>query len=116
MTLNDFLKRVKAGQIVDFQESMSIIASYYHYRPTKFSNGLAEPLISEAGCNEGSCKIFAFARLHDLTPEQTLSLFGDYYREDVLGNPDGSNHQNIRRFIQDGWEGIMFQDKALQAK
>ena len=116
MTLNDFLQRVKVGQMVDFQQTMSIITEHYHYRPTEFSNGLTEPLISQAGTNEGSCKIFAFARLQNLTPEQTLSLFGDYYHKDVLGNPDGSDHQNIRRFMRDGWKGIVFKSDALQAK
>jgi hypothetical protein len=116
MTLNDFLRRVKTNQVIDFKQTMSVISECYDYRPTGFSNGLTEPLINEAGANEGSCKIFALARLHDLTPEQTLSLFGDYYRKDVLGNPDGSDHQNIRRFMRDGWEGIVFKSEALQAK
>lgn len=116
MKLTDFLQRVKYGQVVDFQETMSIIAGHYGYQPTEFSNGLVEPLINEAGRNEGSCKIFAFAKLHQLTQEQTLSLFGDYYRKDVLGNPDGSDHQNIRHFMRDGWEGIVFAGEALQAR
>ncbi len=116
MKLNDFLQRVKIGQVIDFQETMSVIAEHYRYRPTEFSNGLTEPLINEAGRNEGSCKIFAFAKLHNLTPGQTLSLFGDYYRKDVLGNPDGSDHQNIRHFMRDGWEGIVFGGEALEAK
>lgn len=116
MKLNDFLLRVKDGQAVDFQETMSVIGEHYRYRPTEFSNGLVEPLVNEAGRNEGSCKIFAFARLHDLSPAQTLALFGDYYRQDVLGNPDGNDHQNIRHFMRDGWEGIVFSGEALQAE
>lgn len=116
MELNDFLSRIKVGEAVDFQDTMAAIDEHYHYSPTRFSNGLAEPMINEAGRNEGSCKIFAFARLHDLTAEQTLSLFGDYYRKDVLDNPDGSDHQNIRRFMRDGWDGIVFSGEALQAK
>ena len=113
MRLNDFIQRVKDGQVIDFNESMAAIAEHYQYCPTEFSNGLTEPLINEAGRNEGSCKIFAFARLHDLTAEQTLGLFGDYYRKDVLENPGGMDHQNIRTFIRDGWEGIRFQGEAL---
>jgi len=115
MELSNFLLCVKSGQSVGFQDSMAIINQHYRYQPTEFSNGLVEPLINEAGRNEGSCKIFAFAGLHDLTPEQTLSLFGDYYRLDVLGNPDGDDHQNIRRFMRDGWAGIAFRGEALQA-
>ena len=116
MILNDFLLNIKDGQVIDFQQTMLIISKCYDYRPTEFSNGLEAPLVNEAGRNEGSCKIFAFARLHDLTPEQTLSLFGDYYLKDVLGNPDGNDHQNIRRFMRDGWDGIVFKGEALQAK
>ena len=108
-----FIERVKAGESVSFQDTMSVIAEHYDYFPTEFSNGLNQVLINEAGRNEGSCKIFAFAKLHRLTPPQTLALFGDYYRIDVLGNPDGQDHQNIRHFMRDGWEGIAFKGEAL---
>ena len=55
----------------------------------------------------------SFARLAGLTPDQTLALFGAFYRDDVLGHPDGSDHQNIRNFIKDGWDGIRFEGDAL---
>lgn len=116
MTLNEFIDRVKAGEAVGFEDTMAIIAEHYHYRPTEFSNGLRQPLLNEAGRNEGSCKIFAFAKLHALSQQQTLALFGDYYRNDVLQNPLGTDHQNIRNFMRDGWEGIVFRGEALQAK
>ncbi|QSB02892.1 HopJ type III effector protein [Methylomonas sp. EFPC1] len=116
MIVNDFLQRVKSGQAVEFQEVIALIAEHYQYQPTEFSNGLQQPLVNEAGRNEGSCKIFAFAKLHKLTVEQTLALFGDYYRQDVLGNPSGDDHQNIRHFMRDGWEGIVFKGEALQAQ
>ncbi|OAI01113.1 HopJ type III effector protein [Methylomonas methanica] len=116
MMVNDFLQRVKSGQPVEFQETIALIAEHYDYQPTEFSNGLQQPLVNEAGRNEGSCKIFAFAKLHQLTVEQTLALFGDYYRQDVLGNPAGKDHQNIRNFMRDGWDGIVFKGEVLQAK
>lgn len=116
MMLDDFLQRVKTGKPVDFQETMAIVAEFYDYRPTEFRNGLNSPLVNEAGRNEGSCKIFALAQLHGLSVEQTLALFGDYYRQDVLQNPAGSDHQNIRNFMRDGWAGISFNGEALQAK
>lgn len=116
MTLNDFIKRVEAGQAVDFKETMAVIAEHYDYQPTEFSNGVQQPLLNEAGKNEGSCKIFAFAKLHGLDQAQTLALFGDYYRQDVLQNPEGSDHQNIRNFMRDGWEGITFKSEALSPK
>ena len=101
MSINEFLDRVKSGQAIDFNETMNIIAQHYDYQPTEFSNGIIQPLLNAAGQNAGSCKIFAFAKQQNLTPEQTLSLFGDYYRRDVLGNPQGSDHRNIRNFIVD---------------
>lgn len=114
--INDFIARVKARQAVDFQETMTVIADAYDYQPTEFSNGIQQPLINEAGQNEGSCKIFAFARLHGLTQIQTLALFGNYYRKDVLENPEGRDHQNIRIFMRDGWDGIVFKGDALTTK
>ncbi len=116
MMLNEFIEQVKAGQVVDFQDAMAVIAEHYHYRATEFCNGVQQPLLNEAGRNEGSCKIFAFAKLHELNQQQTLALFGDYYHRDVLQNPEGSDHQNIRNFIRDGWDGIVFKGEALQAK
>ncbi|MBS3963462.1 MAG: HopJ type III effector protein [Methylomonas sp.] len=116
MSLSAFLSRVKTGDTIDFQQTMAIIADHYHYQPTKFSNGLQLPLVNDAGHNEGSCKIFAFAKLHDLDQPQTLALFGAYYYEDVLNHPAGSDHQNIRTFMRDGWDGVQFKGEALTPK
>lgn len=119
MVLQQFIEKVINGSPVSFDETLSVIMTYYNYEPTGFSNGLNEDiLINAAGTNEGSCKIFAFAKLNGLNPQQTLNLFGDYYRVDVLQNPDGSGHQNIRSFMKYGWEGIRFpQDRlSLQRK
>lgn len=116
MTLNEFIDSIKAGQGVQFTDTMTMIAQHYDYQPTEFSNGLQQSLINEAGRNEGSCKIFAFAKLHGLDQAQTLALFGDYYYKDVLQNPQGQDHQNIRNFMRDGWPGIHFQAEALTPK
>lgn len=111
MTVNDFLTQIKANTPVNFSDTMAVISENYAYQPTAFRNGLLE---NAAGQNEGSCKIFAFARLHGLTEVQTLQLFGDYYRIDVLENPNATDHQNIRQFMQHGWSGISFENEALQ--
>jgi hypothetical protein len=117
MNLTTFLQTAQAQQPISFAETMAVIAEYYHYQATEFSNGLGEDkLISAAGKNEGSCKIFAFAQLQQLSPEQTLNLFGDYYHLDVLQNPAGCDHQNIRLFMKYGWDGICFQHLALTPK
>jgi len=71
--------------------------------------------VSEAGSNEGSCKILAFAKMHQLDEAQALQLFGDFYREDVLKNPQGQDHTNIRNFMASGWGGVSFESAPLKA-
>jgi hypothetical protein len=57
---------------------------------------------------------FSFAKLNGLSKEETLACFGAFYRNDVLQNPEGTDHQNIRNFIEFGWDGIEFEGQALQ--
>ena len=116
MPLASFLEKINNNIPVSFDETIAVITENYHYQPTEFSNGLNEhTLINQAGTNEGSCKIFAFAKIHQLDQQQTLSLFGDYYRLDVLNDPKGTGHQNIRNFMRYGWEGIGFNGEVLKA-
>ena len=96
-----------------FQETIAYIDTNYNFTPTTFKNGNQ---INNAGENNGSCKIFAFAKLHQLEKDQTLALFGSYYFDDVLKNPDGNDHQNIRNFMIFGWDGISFEGEALELK
>jgi hypothetical protein len=111
MKVNVFVEKLNsAPEQVEFNEVMDVISVNYHYQPSRFSNG---DLTNEAGSNEGSCKIFAFAKLHDLSQETTLACFGQYYREDVLLNPEGTDHGNIRNFIKQGWQGINFDGEVL---
>lgn len=117
MTLSEFLEKIAENSLVDFADTIAVIAENYHYRPTTFRNGLGEDvLVNMAGTNEGSCKIFAFSQIHQLDKQATLNLFGDYYRIDVLNDPEGESHQNIRKFTKYGWEGINFEADALSAK
>ncbi|OOG73056.1 HopJ type III effector protein [Algoriphagus sp. A40] len=102
-----------APETFAFSEVIAYIDAHYDFTPTRFTNGNT---VNEAGQNNGSCKVFSFAKLQGLTKEQTLALFGDYYRIDVLGNPAGTDHQNIRNFIQFGWDGIRFEGEALKEK
>lgn len=114
MELNDFLQRLDAmPERIAFSDTMALIDARYDFTPTAFTNGA---LHNQAGQNNGSCKLFSFAQLHGLTPQQTLACFGDYYRKDVLGNPAGSDHQNIRNFMRSGWDGIKFEGAALTPK
>ena len=107
----------QAPSTVTFDHVQAIIAEHYVYQPTRFTNGKGDDcVINDAGTNEGSCKIFAFAQLHQLSNEQTLACFGHFYREHVLGNPDGSDHANIRTFMRHGMDGIHFEAEALRAE
>ena len=114
-SVDELLQRVKRGEAVSFQETIAAIDGQYRYTPCRFFNGLGEDrLVNEAGSNEGSCKIFWFARLSDLDQAETLALFGDYYRRDVLERPEGESHANIRRFLRDGWDGISYDGVPLE--
>ncbi len=102
---------------VEFAQVMDVIATYYVYRPTRFCSGTGEfRVVNEAGTNEGSCRLFAFAQDLGLSERHTLACFGRYYREDVLGNPRGSDHANIRAFMRSGWAGIQFDGPPLTAR
>ena len=111
MTIQDLIKKIKTSpETVSFNEVIECIDNHYSYQPSEFVNG---ETINQAGTNEGSCKIFAFAQLHQLNPNETLNCFGDYYREDVLKHPDNSDHANIRQFMLHGWNGIQFKTPPL---
>lgn len=114
MTPHALLDLVKAApSAIDFATVMDVIDTHYSYTPTDFKNGAIR---NAAGTNEGSCKIFAFAQLHHLSASTTLALFGAYYRDDVLGHPEGTDHANIRTFMASGWSGIHFSNAPLVAK
>jgi len=112
--IETFLQTLKtAPETIEFQDLINTINSNYDFTPTQFSNG---KLLNAAGQNDGSCKLFSFANLYQLTEEQTLACFGAYYRDEVLAQPDADNHQNIRNFIKTGWAGIQFEGDALSEK
>lgn len=104
---------VQQPEHIEFGEVIALIDSLYDFTPAAFTNGEQD---NPAGQNNGSCKLFAFARLQGFTEEETLACFGAFYREDVLGHPEGEDHQNIRNFIKTGWLGIEFADQPLSPK
>ena len=111
MTIEQFIIRLK-GSDIDFQETMDIIEENYAFIPTQFTNGNE---INKAGENSGSCKLFAFAKEQNLSKEETLKCFGEHFKN-VLDNPKGDNHQNIRNFITFGWDRVSFEGPALVKK
>jgi len=113
MTLNSFLKKLHSRpEEIDFNELLEVVDSCYTFKETSFKNG---DLNNEAGQNSGSCKLFAFAKMHQLDEALTLACFGQYYR-DVLANPAGDEHQNIRNFMHTGWPAVEFEGEALIAR
>ena len=92
-----------------FSEVISFIDENYNYTATAFKNG---EVYNESNQNQGSVKVFTFAKMNGLTKEDTLSLFAEHYQS-VLQTPTETNHQNIRQFMENGWEGIEFEGEAL---
>jgi len=114
MNTTSFLQQLKTQPAsIAFTDTIAVIDANYDFTPTAFKNG---ELQNEANQNNGSCKLFAFAKLQNLTPQQTLACFGAYYRDDVLKHPQATDHQNIRNFMKFGWTGIKYEGNALKAK
>lgn len=114
MTLASYLSKLKnTPQEITFPETIAVIEDHYTFTPTAFQNGNQH---NATGENSGSCKLFAFAKAQQLNQAETLSCFGAYYYDDVLKNPEGTDHQNIRNFMINGWDGIQFEGVALELK
>lgn len=111
MTTTNLLKLLYAKQI-QFKDILAHIDDLYFYRPTAFRNG---PLANTALENQGSARVFYFAKCNDLTKEDTLALFAEHYVS-VLNDPAGVDHQNIRNFQRHGWEGISFDGVVLDPR
>ncbi len=88
------------------------IHSEYHYEAKTFS---VAGLQSKAGENEGSAKILAFAIDNKLATEETLTLFGQCYQE-VLDDPDGEIHPNIRLLMVNGIASVKFSEGSCLTK
>ena len=58
-------------------------------------------------------RLLALGQHLNLNQAQTLALFGRFYREDVLNNPNGDDHANIRNFMETGHEGVVFETFPL---
>ncbi|RTE66396.1 type III effector [Amphritea opalescens] len=113
MDLQQFIQQLDQPANIDFEDTIAVITANYDYTPTRFING---QLINEAGTNEGSCKIFAFAQLNKLSEQQTLNCFGRFYHQDVLAHPNGNDHGNIRNFMAQGWSAVTFDQAPLITK
>ena len=114
MEIIDFIEKLnQSAEDVTFEETIAVIEQNYIFTPTAFQNGSQ---YNNVGENSGSCKLFAFGLLQKLSLSQMLACFGSYYFEEVLVNPEGTNHQNIRNFMKTGWNEIRFEGVPLVLK
>ena len=107
----ELLNQLQSGE-AKFSDVIAFIEARYTHTPTAFQNGQQHNAATE---NQGSAKVFSFAQLNGLDQTQTLSLFAEHYAS-VLATPEETNHQNIRQFIQNSWNGIKFEGTALVVK
>jgi hypothetical protein len=115
MTLNErvrvHLASIAAGH-GRFHDTLELIKQGFEYQPTGFHNG---PLANQAGENEGSCRVFSLAQYCNLNEADTLRLFAEHYQQ-VLDDPAGESHDNIRQFMATGWSGIRFDEQPLRKR
>ena len=109
MTVEALITKVKQSEILSFAEVIATIDANYSFTPSFFKNG---DVVNEENQNNGSCKVFSFAKMHKLSEKETLFLFGEHYQK-VLETPSDADHQNIRNFMNFGWNGIVFEKEAL---
>ncbi|MDO6595783.1 HopJ type III effector protein [Oceanihabitans sp. 2_MG-2023] len=114
MDIQTFKNKLKTTpRTIVFSETMDVIETNYEFTPKAFKNG---PLENAEGQNSGSCKLFAFAITEGLSKEETLACFGAFYFKDVLKDPNGEGHQNIRNFMNTSFEGLVFESFPLVKK
>jgi len=114
MTITDFKNKLQnTPEAIDFSETIATIEATYNFTPSAFTNGA---LKNEESQNQGSCKVFSFAVKQGLTKEETLACFGQYYFKEVLEDPKGTGHQNIRNFMNTSFDGLSFDKETLTDK
>lgn len=111
MTTTNLLNSLLAKQI-QFKDVLTHIDELYVYTPSAFKNGAQDNAVNE---NQGSARVLFFAKLNDLSQEDTLQLFAEHYAS-VLETPEGTDHQNIRQFQLNGWDGVAFENTVLVLK
>lgn len=111
MTTIQLLEKLRSKALV-FTDVIAHIESIYNHSATGFTNGAQR---NEAEQNQGSAKVLAFAKIENLSKEETLELFAEHYQA-VLNTPEGIDHQNIRQFILNGWQGVAFDHEVLNVK
>jgi hypothetical protein len=101
--INSLLEGLK-NHTITFKEVLEFIETDITHVPTAFKNGEA---FNEATQNQGSAKVFTFAKKHEMSAADALYLFAEHYQA-VLATPEAADHQNIRQFMIHGWQGLQF--------
>lgn len=109
--MSNFREQLQQGTL-KFVDVLAHIESLFDTHAVSFQNG---NLINTAEQNQGSAKVLYFAQINCWTKEDTLSLFAEHYQA-VLDTPEGTDHQNIRQFMENGWEGVLFEGAVLKEK
>lgn len=95
-----------------FKDVLAYIDEHFAYQPSSFQNGTQRNSANE---NQGSARVLYLGKMSGLSVDDTLKLFAEHYRS-VLAAPEGDDHQNIRQFMQQGWEGVRFDREVLRLK
>ncbi|MBT3727100.1 hypothetical protein HOG21_05480 [bacterium] len=87
---------LEAKEAETFDDFIAFVDKYFMLISTGFNNN---GLKNNKFKNEGSLKVLAFAKYCKMTDVTEIAgLFKGYYK-DVLKDPKGDNHQNIRHLI-----------------
>lgn len=109
--VKQLLEDIKSGK-VNFAGVLAFIDGRYAHTPTAFKNG---DHLNAATENQGSARVLYFAKLNQLSKDETLQLFAEHF-QNVLEHPGADNHQNIRQFMQHGWEAVEFEGVVLRPR
>jgi len=87
MNIEEFKNKLKnTPETIQFSETINTIEANYNFTPTAFKNGTLQ------------------------------NAFGQFYFDEVLKDPNGDGHQNIRNFMNTGFEGVSFEGTPLKMK
>lgn len=100
-----------------FQDVINTIRKHYECTPVAFRTGAGTPRETgnAAGTNMASSQLLAYARRLGLDAATTVALYGEHYR-DVLADPGGTSHPNIRAFMANGWAGVNMPEEPLRLR
>jgi hypothetical protein len=103
--IENLLRKVRTdASSLMFAETLEAIELGFEFFGVKFSCG---DVVSSSSENTGSSKVLSMAILVGLTDAETLACFGEHYR-DVLADPSGASHANIRALMATGLAGVKF--------